>query len=198
MAYRIEGRLLEVCTCNTLCPCWIGEDPDSGTCDSVLAWHVDSGKVGDVDITGRTLALLVHIPGNVLKGNWKARAYIDQGATPQQKDAILQVWSGKMGGAIADFAALIGEIVSVEQVPIRFDVQGVTGRISVGPGIEAEMAAYQGATGRQTALHDTVFSSIPGSPAFVGKASRFRAQAPGWNVDIRDHNAICGAFRFEA
>ena len=41
MAYDIEGRLLEVCTCNVLCPCWIGEDPDGGTCDSALAWHID-------------------------------------------------------------------------------------------------------------------------------------------------------------
>ena len=26
MAYQLEGRLLEVCDCNVLCPCWIGED----------------------------------------------------------------------------------------------------------------------------------------------------------------------------
>jgi hypothetical protein len=28
--YELEGSLLEVCTCNVLCPCWIGEDPDGG------------------------------------------------------------------------------------------------------------------------------------------------------------------------
>ena len=33
MAYTLEGRILEVCDCNVLCPCWIGEDPDNGTCD---------------------------------------------------------------------------------------------------------------------------------------------------------------------
>src|SRR5215471_16055767 len=30
MAYEVEGQLLEVCTCNILCPCWVGEDPDNG------------------------------------------------------------------------------------------------------------------------------------------------------------------------
>src|SRR5690606_36169046 len=30
--YDIEGRLLEVCTCKAVCPCWVGEDPDGGTC----------------------------------------------------------------------------------------------------------------------------------------------------------------------
>ncbi|MCG6947002.1 MAG: DUF1326 domain-containing protein, partial [Deltaproteobacteria bacterium] len=38
MAYRLEGKLLEVCTCNVLCPCWVGEDPDGGTCDGTLSW----------------------------------------------------------------------------------------------------------------------------------------------------------------
>ena len=41
MAYELEGKLLEVCTCNVLCPCWVGEDPDGGTCDGVLSWHID-------------------------------------------------------------------------------------------------------------------------------------------------------------
>ena len=27
MAYNFDGALLEVCTCNILCPCWVGEDP---------------------------------------------------------------------------------------------------------------------------------------------------------------------------
>jgi hypothetical protein len=42
MAHHLEGRLLEVCDCRVLCPCWIGEDPDNGTCDSVLAYRFGS------------------------------------------------------------------------------------------------------------------------------------------------------------
>ena len=46
MAYHLEGRLLEVCNCRVLCPCWIGEDPDYKTCDTIVAWHFDKGKIG--------------------------------------------------------------------------------------------------------------------------------------------------------
>jgi hypothetical protein len=45
MAYEVEGQLLEVCTCNILCPCWVGEDPDNGTCDGLLGWHVTKGRI---------------------------------------------------------------------------------------------------------------------------------------------------------
>ncbi|MBV8870857.1 MAG: DUF1326 domain-containing protein, partial [Acetobacteraceae bacterium] len=89
MAYHLEGRLLEVCDCRVLCPCWIGEDPDNGTCDSVLAYRIDAGKVGDVDVTGRTLALVSHIPGNILAGNIRAAIYVDQGASDAQQEALL-------------------------------------------------------------------------------------------------------------
>src|SRR5689334_10829694 len=69
MAYELEGRLLEVCDCKVLCPCWIGEDPDNGTCDGTVAWHIDRGQIDGLDVSGLTLAVLGHIPGNILQGN---------------------------------------------------------------------------------------------------------------------------------
>src|SRR5439155_16125740 len=71
MAYELEGKLLEVCTCNVLCPCWVGEDPDGGTCTGALSWHIETGTVNGTDVTGRTLSILTFIPGNILEGNWK-------------------------------------------------------------------------------------------------------------------------------
>ena len=35
--YQFQGTLLEACNCDVLCPCWIGEDPDNGTCSSVAS-----------------------------------------------------------------------------------------------------------------------------------------------------------------
>ncbi|MCL4764582.1 MAG: DUF1326 domain-containing protein, partial [Burkholderiales bacterium] len=62
MAYKLEGRLLEVCTCKAVCPCWVGDDPDGGTCEGSLAWHVERGEVDGVDVGGLTFGMLTHIP----------------------------------------------------------------------------------------------------------------------------------------
>jgi hypothetical protein len=196
MAYELEGRLLEVCTCNILCPCWVGEDPDSGVCDGTLGWHVDKGKVDGVDVSGHTLVALCHIPGNILKGGWNVRLYVDDRATAQQKDALVAVWTGKKGGPVADLAKLVGRVDAVEQVPIAFEVEGVKGHLKVGQAIDAVLEPYKGATGKETTLHDTIFTTIPGSPAYVGKASQYRANAPGFKIDLRNHNAVSGRFRF--
>jgi len=147
MAYHLEGQLLEVCDCRVLCPCWIGEDPDNGTCDSVLAYHFDAGTIDGVDVKGRTIAMVSHIPGNVLAGNFRVALYLDEGATDAQQEALLNVYSGKLGGPIADFAKLVGEVVSVERVPITFDVYEGRGTLKVGAVSYAELEPYKGADG---------------------------------------------------
>lgn len=200
MGYHLEGRLLEVCDCNVLCPCWIGEDPDNGTCDTIIAWHFDKGIIDGVDVAGTTIAVLAHVPGNILKGNWKAAVYVSDHATAPQKEAILNVYTGKLGGPVGDLVKLIGEVVSVESVPISFDVKGGKGTIKIGDAGYAELEPYVSASGKTTTLTDTVFSTVPGAPVFVGKSPRYRAknEKAGINVDLKDHNALQSVFVFDA
>lgn len=199
MAYQLEGSILEVCNCNILCPCWVGEDPDNGTCDSVLAYHFDRGTIEGVDVSGLTLALVAHIPGNVLKGNFRVVVVVDEKASPQQEEAILNAYAGKLGGPLADLSQLVGEIVAVERAPIAFQVAEGAGTLKIGQSVEADMEPYRGPSGQVTTLNESVFSTIPGSPAYVAKASRWRAKhaALGFDIDLKGHNAIQGAFHFE-
>jgi hypothetical protein len=205
MAYQLEGRLLEVCDCEVLCPCWIGEDPDGGTCDAVVAWMIDEGTVEGVDVSGRIFAMLGYIPGNILLGNWKAAVFVDDGATEEQQEAMLKVFTGQLGGAVADFASLIGEVVAVERAPISFAVEEGRGSLKIGPGanpiVDAEMASYMGATEKPTTLQETVFSTIPGSPAYVSKATKYLRNSSDYglkDVNLESHNAVQGYFKFEA
>lgn len=199
MGYKLEGRLLEVCNCNVLCPCWIGVDPDNGTCDSVLAHHFDKGEIDGLDVSGLTLAFSVHIPGNVLEGNWKAFVHMDEKATKEQEEALLAVYTGKKGGPVADLVQLIGEVVAVERAPIEFTVNEGKGTLKIGSMVEAEMEPFRGPTGEITTLNESIFSTIPGSPAFVAKATKYKSVVPavGHNMDLKDHNAIQGNFIFQ-
>lgn len=199
--YTVEGRLLEVCTCNAICPCWIGEDPDGGTCEGTVAWYIDSGHVRDVDVSDRGVAVVGHIPGNALAGNWTVVVYVDDRCTEEQQEAVLSVFTGQLGGPIADLAALLGEVVAVERAPFTFTVEEGAGTLRIGDAVQAEIAPFQGATGRTTTLSETVFSTIPGSPAFPGKASVYRRAGRllgQSDLDLSGKNAVQGAFRFSA
>jgi hypothetical protein len=200
MAYHLEGRLLEVCNCRVLCPCWIGEDPDYGTCDTIVAWHIDKGTVNGVDVSDRTIAMIAHVPGNILQGNWKAAVFLDQRSSAAQEEALLGVYTGKLGGPVAELAKLVGEVVSVQKVPITFDVQGGNGTIKLGDAGYAELEPYRSASGATTTLQDTVFSTVPGAPVFVGKSPKYRAKVDklGIDVDLKGHNALQSTFVFQS
>jgi hypothetical protein len=200
MAYQLEGSLLEVCTCNILCPCWVGEDPDGGTCKGLFAWRFDKGSVNGTDVSGRIFGWFADIPGNILDGNWRIVVFVDDETTDEQQQALLDVWTGKLGGPIADLAQLVGEVLAVERVPITFTVEGVKGTLKFGDFASARLEPYKGATGQETTLHDTVFTTIPGSPAYVGKSEHYKVDLPkhGYEIDLEGHNAVQGAFRFEA
>ncbi len=200
MPYALEGQLLEVCTCKAVCPCWVGEDPDGGACDGSVFWHIQKGTINGIDVSGLTIGVLAHIPGNVLAGNWRAVVYVDDRASAEQKDALLEVWTGKAGGPVADLVQLVGEVLTVKDARINVDVSEGKGTLVVGDDIDIRMEAFQGATGGTTTLVDTVFSTIPGSPAYVGKAPRYRAKNAelGFDIDLSGHNSVQGQFRLEA
>jgi hypothetical protein len=198
--YDLYGQFLEVCTCEVLCPCFIGEEPDGGTCEGVIAWRVDRGEVNAVDVSGLTIAVLAHIPGNVLHGNLKVVVLVDDKASPEQQDALMSAFTGQLGGPIADVAALIGEVASIERVPVEAQVENGRGILKLGDLAYADMEPYQGATGKATALAETMFSSIPGSPAYVSKARSYTRNAEQFgmkNVDLQGHNAIHTEFHYQ-
>ncbi len=200
MSYHLEGRLLEVCNCRVLCPCWIGEDPDFKTCDTIVAYHFDKGNVDGVDVTGRTIAMIAHVPGNILEGNWTAAVYLDDKTSSQQEEALLGVYTGQKGGPVAELAKLVGKVVSVQKVPITFEVQGGNGTIKVGDAGYAELEPYKSASGDTTTLANTVFSTVPGAPVFVGKAKSYRSKnhaGMGKDINIQGHNALQSTFVFD-
>jgi hypothetical protein len=200
MSYELEGSLLEVCPCNVLCPCWIGEDPDGdGTCDAIVAYHIDRGSVNGRDVSGLNLAFFNHFEGNILAGNWRVLFAIDERATPEQEEGLLEAWMGKLGGPLADIAGLMGEIVGVERAPFHFEVQEGKGSLKIGALAEAEMEPFRGPSGEVTTLNESIFTTIAGAPAWVSKASKYQRHTAGYglkDMDISGHNAIQGLFRF--
>jgi hypothetical protein len=198
--YRLEGTLLEACSCDVLCPCWIGEDPDGGECYGIVAYHFSKGEIDGVDVSGLNLVNINHIPGNVLApGSWRVVMLVDAAATDEQRDALVRAFTGKLGGPLADLAGLVGELRGIEIVPIRHEISGGRGVLRIDGILEAEMSPYTGPDGSTTTLRDSIFSTVPGSPAYVAKASRNRFSFPKYDLEweYEGRNAIQSDYRME-
>ena len=60
----------------------------------------------------------------------------------------------------------------------RFDVDERHGTLTVGDIGHAELEPYKGPDGRDDDLSNTIFSTVPGAPVFVGKATRYSSKHP--------------------
>lgn len=193
VVYDLEGSLLEACQCGVLCPCWIGEDPDEGSCNAVNAYSFTSGTIKGIDVSGLSLVNVVHIPGNVLTpGSWRVVMFVDERASDEQFAAIVDAYQGRLGGPLADLSGLVGEVLAVERAPIVHETVGGTGTLRIGDFVDAEMEPYLGPDGKTTTLRDSVFSTVPGSPAYVAKAHHNRVNLPQFGMEwsYEDRNAI--------
>lgn len=199
-SYQLVGTLLEACSCGVLCPCWIGEDPDGGECFGINAYNFTAGNVGDVDVSGLSLVRVLHIPGNVLTPtSWKVVTLVDARASDDQRDALVGLFRGKYGGPLADLAGLVAEEVAVRSVPIRHELVAGKGTLAIDGIVDSEMEPYRGPEGTVTTLRDSVFSTVPGSPAWVAKATRHRVNLPEFGMvwEYAGRNAIQSEYRIE-
>jgi hypothetical protein len=190
--YQLEGTLLEVCSCETLCPCWIGEDPDYGTCEAVVAYNLTTGSIRGIDVSGLTFVNVAHIPGNILEGNIRSAFYVDDRASQEQMDALVEAFTGKLGGPLADLADLVSEVVTVEKAPMQHAIVDGAGTLTVGDKVDCSMHPYRGPDGSVTTLNNSIFSTVPGSPAYVAKADHQKIDIPehGYSWEFSDRNAI--------
>jgi hypothetical protein len=197
--YSLTGTMIEACSCNVLCPCWIGEDPDQGDCRSFISYHIDEGRIQGIDVSGLSVVAVAYIPGNVLAGNWEIVVLVDDRATPEQRDALVAALGGQLGGPMADLAQLFGTIKGVESVPLSHEVRGGVGTLTIPGKLETVMEPYRGPDGSVTTLRDSIFSTVPGSPAWISKASMHRVTLPeyGMEWEFEGRNAIQSDWKME-
>lgn len=200
-AYVLEGTVMEACNCDALCPCCVGDNPDNGTCDSVLAYHIDRGQINGVDVANLTVLAVIHSPGNMFQGNWKRALVFDKRASHEQSVALTEAFEGRLGGPLADLARLVRERADITWAPMEFTATGGKGSsLSSGDQIRATSTSIQSRTGKPVTLSQTMFTTDQASPAQVGKTSELRVNlgSQGMSFTFKGTHAAQSQFRFEA
>ena len=101
MPWRLEGTYFENCPCDMVCRCTtsgLTMPADAERCRVVLVYHIDSGEVDGVDVSGLTVAMLADTPRVMADGNWRVRMFMDAAASEEQADKLGAVFFGQLGG----------------------------------------------------------------------------------------------------
>ncbi len=129
-----ELRLTEFtnCNCDFGCPCQFNSLPTHGDCSAVASMEVVEGHYGDVRLDGLRFGGIFSWPGAIHEGHGQVQPFIDERATPQQREALLKIMSGEdtdpMATMFSVFASTMEKVHDpvVAKVDFSVDVEGET------------------------------------------------------------------------
>jgi hypothetical protein len=195
-AWRVDGVYAEACSCDAMCPCVLAAAPTQGYCQVLIAWHIDRGSFGEVRLDGFNSMLAVYSPGHILKGGWKVALYVDERASPPQRDALAGIFSGKAGGPLAGLAPLIAEVLGVQPASIGFAADGKRRAFSVAGVAEAEVVGIDGQGGKPVLIQDPPVSVVVGVQSVLARSTRATYSDHGLSWNQSDKNGFFSAFTY--
>jgi hypothetical protein len=97
-------------------------DPTEGESKAAIAWHIEKGHFDNnnnrINLDNLNVAAIVYPPGNMFTGPKMAMdLYLDETANNDQKAALTEIFSGKVGGFFGVAANLVEEVLGVKSVP---------------------------------------------------------------------------------
>jgi hypothetical protein len=201
MSWRLEGTYFENCSCNVPCPCTISLDmgADYDRCQVLLVFHVASGEVEGVDVSGLSVAAVADTPKVMTEGNWRLGVVIDAAASDEQAEKLGAVFGGQLGGPMEMLGPLIGEQLGLERAPIEFTEDGGRHRVRIGDGIEVEVEDVVpfGVETGQPAKVTGVFHPA-NSELTVGRAASSHISAFGIDMQNEGRSAFSAPFSWAA
>jgi len=200
MAWRLEGTYFENCNCDVACPCGATSfllPGDNERCVVILVFHVDSGEVEGVDVSGLSLAIVADAPGRMADGNWRVGVVMDEQASQEQAEALGAVFSGQKGGPMEALTPLMGEQLGLETAAIDYSNGGLTHRVRLGDfgEIETEDIVPEGMSEptRLTGVGHPVSSTLT-----VARATKSQVNIFGIDFANEGKNAHAAPFSWSA
>jgi hypothetical protein len=200
MGYRIDGTYLENCNCDVACPCGASNlllPATNERCTFLMAFRIGSGDVDGVDVSGATLALVGDTPGQMSDGGWRVGLVFDADTSEEQREALIGVFSGQMGGPPGIVAPMVGEMLGVEVAPIRYEEDGRRHGVVIGDMVDIEVEDFAGAAeGEVMELHHSMH---PAGPTLaLAQATRSRMSVFGIDMSAVGKNGHSSSFTWAA
>ncbi len=196
--WKISGDYFEACNCDIICACLVQSPPQRGRCDAALAFHIQEGYYGSVDLAGLNTVVVVSFPGpgKMRDGNWTAALYVDERANEQQQEALSAIFSGRAGGPMQLVSGLISKFLGVQKAPIAFEAEGNRRQLRIPNILEVGIEAAVGRDGVEP-LWVTNASHPVSSRLSLAKSHTYRYSDHNLAWDTSNTNGHFSTFSWE-
>jgi hypothetical protein len=90
-------------------------------------------------VSDLSVVLVVDSPRQMSEGNWRVGMFMDDRASDEQAEKLGGIFSGQMGGPLANLVPLISENLGMEVASIEHIDDGLRHRVRVGNAIDVEI-----------------------------------------------------------
>jgi len=137
LKWRLKGKWIKNCNCDPGCPCDFWARPTHGACEGMFAMQVDEGDFGGTSMRGVKFAAQYHWPGPLHEGNGTVQPILDERSSSAQREAVLQILSGRAGNPWFEVvASLVSTVLEpkIGRIEFRHDLRKRRARVVV-PGL---------------------------------------------------------------
>ncbi len=194
MAWSLKGELILNCNCTVFCPCVVSlgkHPPTEGYCQAWLGVRIDEGDANGEDLSGLNVGMVLDIPGNMGRGNWTVGAFIDERASDDAYEALVDIFSGQRRGTTGLFSMLVSTFLGAERAPVTFATEGKKRRLTVAKKIIGEIEPITGEDA-ETEVNVVNTRYWMGPDITIASANQGRVRAFGRVWDFEGRSAeIC-------
>jgi hypothetical protein len=177
--WKLDGHVILACNCDFGCPCNFNGLPTPGKCEGNWNWYIESGRFGDISLDGLTIGVAVNWPGAIHEGNGDAIVVLDERANEAQRDALMKLVSGQVGGPWKIISTTISKVNGPEFARFEVKVDGFRSSVHAGDFLTLVMEPVRNkTTGAEVHPRAILPEGFVFKDAELGASSTFKVSGP--------------------
>ena len=177
--WTLKGHLLGACNCDWGCPCSFDAPPTNYFCDGVYVWHIARGRFGKVRLDELSFGIIGHSPGPLHLGNVTWQPIVEERSDTAQREAILELLSGRKGGPWRIFAGVASKICDPIFTRISVRIDGLKSRARAGAVVDLALEPIRNpVTGKVEELRLVKPTGFTSKWADLGRSKTMHVTSP--------------------
>jgi hypothetical protein len=199
-SWNMKSDYVETCNCDYGCPCNFNGFPTYGFCRALVLYHIKQGQYGNVQLDNIDVIYAGSWPKAIHEGNGTMQLFITKNTTPDQRNAVVTIFSGKAKGEgpFAVFATTLQYILEPQFVDITARIDGKKSGFSV-PGIlDVSLESFRNpVTGEEQETKIQLPKGFIWKVADAAKTSMMRILTPNLSFDDSGKNAFVSMVEYK-
>ncbi len=198
--WRMKSDYVETCNCDYGCPCNFNGFPTYGSCRALVLYHIREGNYGNERLDNLDVISAGSWPKAIHEGNGTMQLFISKEASPGQRAALLDIFSGKAKGEgpFAIFATTLKYFLEPQFVDISVKIDGKKSTFSVPGIIDVKLESFKNpVTGEEQDTKIQLPNGFIWKLADAAKTSMMKILTKNLNFDDSGQNAFVSVVEYK-